>query len=811
MLSYAVCSLLAVVCTAACQAPAQQAKIPPTNDRAPLPDLMLARGRVTVHAPSHVLRLGEQNVFDLELKGPALRKLLVGQSQPDAQGNFVVMSDDQGQELALEHRPDGGTFVNVVPYGLGTVQFTFFAVFADGGFERVDVTGQVAAQHPARKLSFDDGLARAPGRSNVYMAVGQQKKLWLYAEFEGVPQPIVVTAKDIRFKVRQTGGDKPPIQLDPKTGTIDSLRLGDALIESTYAGASLKFCVMVRETDSYSPGDCTELEDGGNGVLPVQQAADAPGAGWGSKLPYTASDGREGRFVAEDRLEIVNPEHSLFVAEENPVTLRVHGGSVARVECQSYAGCVPREGYYKPTPPFAFKAQPNGDIVANVFPDTLNNVEYNFTVLFADGGVAHKTLKANVTFGTKRPKAFNQSCGNDSYENPNLPIRLAVPANIKPTAPAKQLIAPGYHLWSSACYDGIPGGVVIPPALVSFRVLTEGEESPPITVDSVTGSVTSLHPGQALLEREFRGLKSATCFVLEARSETGFDVGDLSNCRALRAKYGAQLPPLPSPSNPHQYAGLPEVQEGINIKRATLSPDAKDRFEADDRLQIVTEGVSLPLGEPGTLPVRLTQLNVLKTAVFQQVLSSNGSRPPQPSEEIETDVKGGNGTIQIAPDGSASVKLVVRRLGRAKFRIEVLFADGGVATRTFEVAVRLPDHPPLRLTNAFGESFPIDATTLHLLPAPPRNVRWMFPVAWYQEGRRPIPLSPSDVKFDIRQAADPVIRLNEKTGEVTALRLGHALIETSFAGAKMETCVVVMADPITGDPSNCEELRGKKQ
>jgi hypothetical protein len=87
-------------------------------------------------------------------------------------------------------------------------------------------------------------------------------------------------------------------------------------------------------------------------------------------------------------------------------------------------------------------------------------------------------------------------------------------------------------------------------------------------------------------------------------------------------------------------------------------------------------------------------------------------------------------------------------------------------------------------------------------------VRKLFPVVWYQEHRRPVPLSAGDVKFRLHQApGDTVVRLDETTGEVSALHLGHALIETSFAGVKSETCVVVMADLTAGDSSNCKELR----
>jgi hypothetical protein len=801
----AACWLLSIA-AASGQAPAGQANGAPANDRTPPPDILMTSGRMAVNAPKQALHLGEKNAFDIDLKGPALRNLVVGQSQPDSQGNFVVMRNDQGQELTIEHRADGTTFVNVVPIGLGTIEFEFSAAFADGGFEQVSVTGRVVAARSARSLELQQELIKHEGEFDVFMAIGQQKKLWLQAGFDGVPQPLDVAAKDIQFKVHQTGGSNPSIRFDPATGAIDSLRLGDALIEGTYAGATVKICVIARERDNdFRRDDCAELQEGGNGILPTEKDADAPGASWGSKLPYTADDSREGRFVANDRVEIVDPGHPLYVAEENPITMRVHGGTVVRVECGWSVSCVPRDGYNKPPPPFTFEAQPNGDVVVQVFPDHLESVPYEFTILFADGGVAHKTLKIAAGFGTKQPKSIDRSCGNDSYTDSNLPVRLVTEG---PTEP----ITFSNDMWSSACYDGIPGFVVVPPQLMTFRVWGDNDD-PPINVNAETGQVAPLHSGQALLEREFRGQKSETCFVVETNSEAA--IPNLSNCRALRTRYGAPLPELPQleTDGPHALSSQPEVRHEQEIRRAKLSPDAKDRFNADDRLQIVTEGVSLPLGEPGTLAVNLKRLDVLETVVFQDLTQWNGRGQPAPFEDFETDVRGKSGTIEIASDGSASVTLVAQRLRTAEFRIHVLFADGGVAAQTFKVAVRLPDHPPLHLTNALDGSRIDDfvqGTTLHLLQASPSNMRRLFPVAWYRENRSPIHLSAADVKFDVRQQGEPVIRLNQATGELTALRLGHAVIETSFAGAKSETCVVVMADLTQGDPSNCEELLKQK-
>lgn len=806
----ALCLPLVIVGAAAVDPPAfaQKAANASANPSNSPPDLLSVEGRLTVRVPKRALHLGEANEIEIALKGPALQHLAVIQGQKDSFGSPVDLGD-QGQEPSLQRRPDGATFVNVVPVGLGTVQFDFIASFVDGGFEHDTVTATVVASHPPRRLEIEGTLLGNP--SKEIMAVGQRQIVWIQADFEGLPHPLSIPAKDVQFKVRQTKGE-PAIRFDPATGTIDSLRLGDTLIESLYAGAQQTTCVLVRESNGYDPENCEELLAGADGVLPTAQGADAPGAEQDSKLPYTSADGRLGRFVADDRLEIVAPAHPLNIAEDNPIEMKVHGSTVARVECEAgSSACVPLDGYGKSPPPVTFEQQGDGKVVVQVFPSQLNlsGAQFSFAVYFADGGVARKTLTTNLGFGTKQPRGLNMPCGNDSYGNQNLPVRLFAPDPSEAGSPTTDL-------WINACYDGIPGFVVLPPKVLTYRVLSE-DNQPAIQVDSVTGQVTPLRPGQALLEREFRGLKAETCFVVTPNAEPD---ADLSNCRALRAKYGAPLPEPPPPPKMPQIVGrnaaamLREMQQHRAIQVALVSPHVSDRFNADARLEIPLDDISLPLGEPTRLAIRLSGPEVLRTKVYQRLVQYNGPDKPSSYEDMETFDTLHIGTVEHAPDGSAFVTVVARRLGTAEFRINMLFADGGVAARTINVPVKLPDHAPVRLTDAFDgrlmEAGASEATTMHLLIQAPHNVRWLYPFARFQQDGWQIALGPGNVTTTVQQPSDPVIRLDPATGAVTALRLGHALVRMRFAGAESETCVVVMANATEGDPSNCDELRGRR-
>lgn len=764
------------------------------KEQKPLPDILMADGRLTVEMPRAPLKLGEPNRIRITLRGPELQSLNVVQGSAD------------GQELVVQHSPDGSLFVQVIPVALGTVEFEFFAAFVDGGFLKVDAKAEVVPGRPPQRLILSQG--GIPGQdAKPLMTVGQQTGIFAEAEYDGLKQSILIPGTAVQFTVRQTPG-LPAVRFDAATGMVDALRLGDAYIEAQFAGAAATVCVRVNESEWDQPGDCEELKSGGNGMLPTQEGADAPGASAGSRLPYTAvDDGRRGRFLVDERVEIVPPADELNVAEENLIRMRVHAGTVVRVEClDPMTGCAPRRSYREPGGKFHFDAQKNDEVGLRVFASNLGEQEFNFLVFFADGGVARTKVKATVGLGTKPPLKINESCGSDSYPSPFVPVHLVMPGN------GERYVPPPTNLWINACYDGIPGFVVLPADAVTYRVWSDGTE-PAIRVDGKTGQPTPLRPGQALLEREFRGVKSETCVVVDERLSL---VGDLSNCRALRAAHGAELPRLKEEQEgkvvgQREPRTLHEVEVGRLIERLTLSPDVKDRFDASERLEFPLEGVTLPLGKQARLPVRVHGPEILRTRVFQKLVEFKGEGIKS-YYDLESSDRDQFGTVELAEDGTTWIRMVARRNGTAEFEISVLFADGGIAERVVRVPVRV-DGKPVKLANAIDGSqfdFDMEATTLHMLTTVPENQRHLFPVARLDENGWLVRLAPGDVTFAVKQADDPVIRLDAVTGTVTGLRVGHALVTTQFAGAKSETCVVVMADLVKGDPSNCEELRGNQ-
>jgi hypothetical protein len=89
------------------------------------------------------------------------------------------------------------------------------------------------------------------------------------------------------------------------------------------------------------------------------------------------------------------------------------------------------------------------------------------------------------------------------------------------------------------------------------------------------------------------------------------------------------------------------------------------------------------------------------------------------------------------------------------------------------------------------------------------RIKRLFIEATYAGLKRPLSIRPADAQFKVTMAkGEPAIRFDPATGEIGALRIGHALIETSYGGLHQTTCVLVTEfNAYASDRSSCEELR----
>jgi hypothetical protein len=83
------------------------------------------------------------------------------------------------------------------------------------------------------------------------------------------------------------------------------------------------------------------------------------------------------------------------------------------------------------------------------------------------------------------------------------------------------------------------------------------------------------------------------------------------------------------------------------------------------------------------------------------------------------------------------------------------------------------------------------------------------PMAIYHGAAQPAPIPPKYLHFKLITAngGDPPISIDETSGRITALKIGHALVQTTFEGLSDLTCVDVMENASDGsDRTNCQEL-----
>ncbi|MBB5059737.1 hypothetical protein HDF16_004466 [Granulicella aggregans] len=791
---------------------------PAVTDPTRMPDLIESHGRISLPAPAKPFPLGEDTALSLTLKGPSPLHIFTSQSTVDAKGVLSSRIEGGDAEVTLQRTAEGQTFFNIVPQRPGKLRVSVDVSFSDGGLEQASAIVDVVATKPPTRLNAGFALGGI-GRMRLDLSeYGRREFLRISATYVGIKNPLPIDIAQAQFKVTMPGGP-PPIAFDPKTLEVKALRTGHALIEALYAGLSLKTCIQVRESrEGYDRSDCSELS--ADHDRPAPTAGGSPSA-YESRLPYEANDNRIGRFLADDRVEVVPPSKPLHIAMDNPVTLRLNGPAAVRIDCHPSSNSNPCEawkGEWSRTG-MPFKQNDDGTVALNLFPMNFGTNEFTFSVLFVDGGVALKKMTAEVDSGNVKPISIGQPCAAESTDA-DLPLALVPPKDGHEVFPGKSTLS------TYACYSGVRTSVSVPTTAVKYQIRSEGKEAP-IEFDASTGTVKAIRSGQALVQRSFAGLTSTTCVVVAPMEDP-----EASNCRHLRAKYGVPLPQLKAKVLPPETEDEPErpaagrpgsigvIQLGSGktppipvisaLAGARLSPNVRDRFNADARLTFAMAGLAVELGQPTNLPVRFTGPAVLSVKIQQELIRYSAKFGALPYEESAYMEERNANRIGRNPDGSTYLHIVPLRTGTAEFHISVLFVDGGVATRIVRLPVKLAASPQPRLVNGLEDTMrgtQFEATTLHLAAAPP-GTRNLFPFLYFEGTRSSISLSPGEVEFSLKDTnAKPIVHLEPNTGKVTALRAGHTLVKTRYAGIETETCVVVVDDITAGDASTCRELR----
>ena len=160
-------------------------------------------------------------------------------------------------------------------------------------------------------------------------------------------------------------------------------------------------------------------------------------------------------------------------------------------------------------------------------------------------------------------------------------------------------------------------------------------------------------------------------------------------------------------------------------------------------------------------------------------------------------------------DGSQYVPFTPVRLGKVGVRITASFPDGGLARLESMVEVGPSDREPALLMMHAGG---MDTDMWRLgLDDPDWQSRdhWfhLWSSAYYLDSKLPAVIDRAYLHFAVKQPQNnPVIELNDDGG-MRPLRVGDALLETTFGNITRETCIQVRQSASQGDNSRCGELR----
>jgi hypothetical protein len=205
-----------------------------------------AEGRLTLNPIGKALMVAEANEVPLELHG--FQPTVIVASWFDPKRGLPVGKETS---LTLMHRPNGTAYVNVVPTRSGRLQLALFTMFTDGGIDSQEIDVQVVFPKcsPSR-LVVNLGVGDdARNEGTVYVELKQTDRVALYAGavYDVGSRPVPIPAENIAFRVETAPGETPPIEINPATGKLRALHLGEALVDATFAGVTRQTCVVVRQ------------------------------------------------------------------------------------------------------------------------------------------------------------------------------------------------------------------------------------------------------------------------------------------------------------------------------------------------------------------------------------------------------------------------------------------------------------------------------------------------------------------------------------------------------------------------------------
>jgi hypothetical protein len=225
-------------------------------------------------------------------------------------------------------------------------------------------------------------------------------------------------------------------------------------------------------------------------------------------------------------------------------------------------------------------------------------------------------------------------------------------------------------------------------------------------------------------------------------------------------------------------------------------------FPANERVEAMVPPHKLILAEENEIPLVIHAKGIVSVGSGQTQYHGDDGQTPDPVEGSGADLP-----ILYHSNGSAYVKVIPMRLGKVELLLSGRFPDGGVFFKRVMLDVDPPEHKPLKLVVGQGVS-PQSTSPMIFMHLAGQDRDSLNVNALYDNVKNLIAINPSFVRYIVRTRDNlPIIHLDESTGLITPVNVGHALVETWYGGKKNLTCVVVgqnIGDNY--DRSRCKDL-----
>ena len=238
----------------------------------------MVSGRVQIPTHSEPMKLAEPNPISLQSNGQRVTSVVASWGYYNAGGFVERGANEEDDILPVSYDSTGGASVSVTPRKLGKVRLTLFISFADGGVERKTIDLQVghSAGQPDRLVITPLGGDRSMATPVLYMDLSEAHRtqhVFPSAIYKNVKRPVPLNASDVTYKIINGGA----AEIDPSTGIVTALNLGQALLETSFEGVSTLTCIDVMENVGGGPRSrCENLLPPGRRLPPNFEELNPP-------------------------------------------------------------------------------------------------------------------------------------------------------------------------------------------------------------------------------------------------------------------------------------------------------------------------------------------------------------------------------------------------------------------------------------------------------------------------------------------------------------------------------------------------------